>query len=210
MTDCPFCELMQQPEQLNILGETENFYAWLEYPQPRAKGHANIVPKEHTESVMDFSPEEYMEAMKLLREVMEKETEGLDADGLSIAMNVKESAGQMLPHAYIQVFPRFEEDENAGTPIGAIFPQREELQTQEYFENTIDKLNSVEVSFEQEKREPHPDSQKFKEENSAEKTESQDQGNSSDQSEKTEVEAEDTREDDEIDLTKRGESIQWQ
>lgn len=210
MTDCPYCQLMQQPEQLNILGETENFYAWLEYPQPRAKGHANIVPKEHTESVMDFSPEEYVEAMKLLREVMEKETEGLDADGLSIAMNVKESAGQMLPHAYIQVFPRFEEDENAGTPIGAIFPQREELQTQEYFENTIDKLNSVEVSFEQEKREPHPDSQKFKEENSAEKTGSQDQGNSSDQSEKTEVEAEDTREDDEIDLTKRGESIQWQ
>jgi len=50
---CPFCQLMQQPEQLNIVGETENFYAWLEYPQPRAKGHANIVPKEHMESVLD-------------------------------------------------------------------------------------------------------------------------------------------------------------
>jgi diadenosine tetraphosphate (Ap4A) HIT family hydrolase len=206
---------MQQPEQLNILGETENFYAWLEYPQPRAKGHANIVPKEHTESVMDFSPEEYMEAMKLLREVMEKETEGLDADGLSIAMNVKESAGQMLPHAYIQVFPRFEEDENAGTPIGAIFPQRDELQSQEYFEDTVEKINAVNFDFETEKTEPHPDSQKFREEAS-------DNSGEEDGSDRTEPEqgskAEETRpleeeqdeREDEVDFTKRGESVRWQ
>lgn len=201
MTDCPFCQLMQNPEQLNLIGETENFYAWLEYPQPRAKGHANIVPKEHTESIMDLSPEEYMEAMKLLRETMEKEVEGLDADGLSIAINVKEAGGQMLPHAYIQVFPRFQQDENAGTPIGAIFPQKEELQSQEYFEDTVEKLNSVNVEFEQEVTKPHPDSQKFKEKDTEKP----------DNSEKeVETESEDTSEEDEIDLTKRGESVQWQ
>lgn len=198
MTDCPFCQLMENPEQLNIIGETDNFYAWLEYPQPRAKGHANIVPKEHTESVMDFSPDEYMEAMKLLREVMEKEIEGLDADGLSIAMNVEEAAGQMLPHAYIQVFPRFQEEENAGTPIGAIFPQREDLQTEEYFKDTLSSLDSVSFEFRKEKKEPHPDSQLHRDERPEENVS------------QPEEEKEDAEDVEEVDLTKRGESVHWQ
>jgi histidine triad (HIT) family protein len=215
MTDCPFCQLMQQPEQLQIVGETENFYAWLEYPQPRAKGHANIVPKEHKESVLDFSPSEYHEAMTLLRETAQKELEGLDADGFSIAMNIKEAAGQMLPHAYIQIFPRFEDEENAGTPIGAIFPQREELQSQEYFEDTVEKVNAVNFDFEAEKTEPHPDSQKFKEEAS-------DDSGKEDVSDRTKSEHDSTTEEtrpleeeqdereDEVDFTKRGESVRWQ
>ena len=216
MTDCPFCQLMQQPEQLQIVGETENFYAWLEYPQPRARGHANIVPKEHKESVLDFSPSEYHEAMTLLRETLEKELEGLNADGFSIAMNIKEAAGQMLPHAYIQVFPRFEDEENAGTPIGAIFPQREELQSQEYFEDTREKVNAVNFDFETEKVEAHPDSQKFKQEASENKqqedqSEEKAPNDSKDETEeKRTLEEEQNEREDEVDFTKRGESVQWQ
>jgi len=215
MTDqCPFCQLMQQPEQLQIVGETENFYAWLEYPQPRAKGHANIVPKEHTESVLDFSPEEYSEAMTLVRETMEKAVKGLDADGISVTMNIKEAAGQMLPHAYIQVFPRYEDAEAAGTPTGAIFPHNEELQSQEVFQEVQKGMDSVDVNFEVEKVEPHPDSQKFKEseskqENSAEKNESSSERSQQNSGRPTLDEEQNSR-DKEIDLTKRGESIQWQ
>lgn len=161
---CPFCQLIANPEQLNVVGETENFYAWLEYPTPRAKGHANVVPKEHRESVLEFSPEEWQEAMQLLREVMGKAMQGLDADGLSITMNVKEAGGQMLPHAYIQVFPRFEDEERAGTPTGAIFPQREDLQGE--VESIKQQMDSVTVDFGSETREAHPDSQKHKQEKS--------------------------------------------
>lgn len=215
MTDCPFCQIMQNPEQINLVGETENFYAWLEYPQPRAQGHANIVPKEHKESVLEFSPKEYQEAMTLLREVMEKAMKGLEADGLSIAMNVKESGGQMLPHAYIQVFPRFEEDENAGTPVGAIFQHRDDLQTQKYFEETVEKMSSVDFSFETKTKEPHPDSQRHKEDNvhgeskevEKEKVESSSEAPEDD---KKTLEEEQEGRDDEVDFTKRGESIQWQ
>ena len=221
---CPFCQLMQQPEQLNIVGETENFYAWLEYPQPRANGHANIVPKEHTESVMEFSPELFQEAMTLLRETMGKAMEGLEADGLSIAMNVKEAGGQMLPHAYIQIFPRFQEDENAGTPVGAIFQHREDLQNEEYFKETQEKMDSVTVDFETEKVEPHPESQNFKEKEKAsskinESTESEEESNElSNQEENSENQEDDSRQAYEKDdeetpanksYRKRGESVRW-
>lgn len=217
MTDqCPFCQLMQQPEQLNIVGETENFYAWLEYPQPRAEGHANIVPKEHTESVMEFTPELWSEAMTLLRETMGKAMKGLEADGLSIAMNVKEAGGQMLPHAYIQVFPRFQEDESAGTPVGAIFQHREDLQNEDYFRETMEKMGSVAVDFEAEEIEPHPESQKFKEKASSEdKREDSDEGEKrSSSSEKEEGSDERYEKDDEDtpakkSYRKRGESVRW-
>ncbi len=156
---CPFCQLIANPDQLLLVGETDNFYAWLEI-NPRARGHTMIVPREHKESVLDFSPEEYQEAMKLTRMVIEKAEKGLGADGASVTVNIGEAGGQMVPHAYIQVFPRFEDDENAGTPTGAIFPQQEELQQD--LEGTHESMASVSVNFETETREPHPESKKHK------------------------------------------------
>jgi len=149
--------------------------------------------------------------MTLLRETMGKAVKGLEADGVSIAMNVKEAGGQMLPHAYIQIFPRFQEDENAGTPLGAIFQHREDLQTEEYFQETAESMDSVTVDFETEKVEPHPDSQKFKEENSEpQEASSTDSASTESEGEKPTLDEEQQSRESEVDLTKRGESIQWQ
>jgi histidine triad (HIT) family protein len=188
--------LIENPQQLITVGETENFYAWLEV-QPRAKGHANVVPKEHKESVLEFSPEEYQEAMTLVRETIEKAFEGLGADGVSIAMNIKEAAGQMLPHAYIQIFPRFQEDENSGTPIGAIFQPREDLQDEDELKEIQGELNSVEPDFGVEAVEPHPEGQKFKEQPEEDKSSEEE-----DSEEASEDEDDDYR-------PERGESIEW-
>lgn len=158
---CVFCQLIDNPDQLLLVGETDNFYAWLDI-NPRAKGHTMVVPKEHIESVMDFDPEEYQEAMNLTREVVEKAEKGLGAEGASITININETGGQMMPHAYIQIWPRFSEDENAGTPTGAIFPQREELKEQ--LEEFQSKMSDVSVDFGVETVEPHPESKNFKEE----------------------------------------------
>ncbi|MFB6182735.1 MAG: HIT family protein [Candidatus Nanohaloarchaea archaeon] len=158
--ECPFCQLISNPDQLKVVEETENFYAWLEV-NPRAKGHTMVVPKEHKDSIMDFNPEEYKEGMFLARKVVEKAEKGLNADGASITINIDEVGGQMFPHAYIQVFPRFEDEENAGTPTGAIFPQKDDIKDQ--LDSIKDKMSNVESNFEKEEIEPHPASQKFKE-----------------------------------------------
>jgi histidine triad (HIT) family protein len=193
---CPFCQLIENPQQLFTVGETENFYAWLEV-QPRSKGHANVVPKEHKESILELSPEEYHEAMTLVRETVQKAIDGLGADGVSITMNVKEAGGQMLPHAYIQIFPRFEEDESAGTPTGAIFQHREDLQGEDKLKEIQGELNSVSPSFEAEKVEPHPESQRFREE--TEDQESEETGEEEPGEEESETDS----------RPERGESIEW-
>jgi len=196
--DCTFCQLVQNPDQLLLVGETENFYAWLDI-QPRAKGHTMVVPKEHIGSVIDFSPGVWDEAMRLTREVVEKAKKGLGADGASITINIDEAGGQMLEHAYIQVFPRFQEDENAGTPTGAIFPHKEDL-TQK-LEGFSEEMSDVAVDFEEsEPIEPHPQSQKFK----------QKEVDSSDVSEsKKSQDTEGDDKKDEVRIDYEGKSIEW-
>jgi histidine triad (HIT) family protein len=141
------------------VGETENFYAWLEV-NPRARGHTMVVPKEHTENLLELPMDQWNEAFELVREVIERVKKGLDADGVSVAVNIEEAGGQMLPHAYIIVFPRFESDENAGTPTGAIFPQQEELQQE--LDSIQADMSNVSVDLGESKKEAHPESQNFK------------------------------------------------
>lgn len=158
---CPFCQLIENPSQLKVVGETDNFYAWLDI-NPRARGYTMIVPKQHTGSITDFSPQEYSEAMSLVRKVVDKAKQGLGADGVSVTMNIDEAGGQMVPHAYIQVFPRFEDEETSGTPTGAIFQPHEEAKKN--LDEIKDKMASVDSDFGQTTKEAHPDSQKFKDE----------------------------------------------
>ena len=121
-----------------------------------------IVPKEHMDSIEDFSASEYQEAMNLVRKVVDKAKKGLGADGVSVTMNIDEAAGQMVPHAYIQVFPRFEDEETAGTPTGAVFQPHEEAKKN--LDSIKEKMAAVDSSFGETTKEPHPDSQNFKEE----------------------------------------------
>lgn len=156
---CPFCQLIANPSQLKLVGETDNFYAWLDI-NPRARGYTMVVPKEHIGSVEEFSPSEYQEAMGLVRKVIDKARDGLGADGASVTMNIDEAAGQMVPHAYIQVFPRFEDEETSGTPTGAVFQPHEEAKKN--LDEIREKMASVDSDFGETTKEAHPDSKKFK------------------------------------------------
>lgn len=191
---CIFCQLIANPEQLKLVGETENFYAWLDI-NPRAKGHSMVVPKEHVESIMEFSPSKYQEAMLLTREVVEKAKKGLDADGASVTVNIDEAGGQMMPHAYIQIFPRFQEEENSGTPTGAIFPHREELT--EELDDIKDDMSSVSIDFQEETIEAHPESQRH--------IETGEQETESEETEPGETEDEEQEEE----RIERGKSLEW-
>lgn len=113
-----------------------------------------------------------------------------------------------MEHAYIQIWPRFQEDENAGTPTGAIFPQREELKQQlEDFQN---QMSDVSVDFGVETVEPHPESQNFKDDELATQGAPSDQN----QPERQETEIEDKKEDkdeDEDDIPEDvdADSVEW-
>lgn len=136
---CPFCQLVANPEQTFDVHETEHFKAWLDI-NPRAKGHTMIVPKEHLTGMDDLG-ELAPELFEMIRIVMEKAKNGLDADGVSVVLNEGEAGGQNLEHFYAQVFPRFEGEENAGAPAGAVFQQRDDID-----ESDLDEISSAMAS----------------------------------------------------------------
>ncbi len=123
--ECIFCQLLDNPEQTLTVHETDDFRAWLDI-NPRAKGHTMIVSKEHLKSAEEVG-EKLVDMFEVARIVGEKAMNGLGADGYSIVVNNGEAAGQMLDHFYMIVFPRFSDDERAGTPTGAIFGPEEDL-----------------------------------------------------------------------------------
>lgn len=122
---CIFCQLIESPDETFTIHETDNVRAWLDI-NPRARGHTMVVPKEHEEDPEALG-ETLTEMFNVARIVGEKAKNGLGADGYSVVMNDGEAAGQKVPHFYMIVFPRFEGEQNEGTPTGAIFPPLEDM-----------------------------------------------------------------------------------
>lgn len=121
---CPFCQLLKNPEQTFDVHESESFRAWLDI-NPRAKGHTMIVPKEHVGGLEDVPGGELFQ---VIQAVAAKARKGLEASGVSVVINDGEVAGQRLDHFYVQVFPRFEGEENEGAPAGAVFQPLEDVE----------------------------------------------------------------------------------
>ncbi|MDY6761643.1 MAG: HIT family protein [Candidatus Nanohaloarchaea archaeon] len=119
---CPFCQLLDNPEQTFDVAESDSFKAWLDI-NPRAKGHTMIVPREHVGGLEDVGGGELFD---LVAAVAAKARAALGADGVSIVINDGEAAGQRLDHFYVQVFPRFDGEENEGAPAGAVFQPLED------------------------------------------------------------------------------------
>ncbi|MDY6768559.1 MAG: HIT family protein [Candidatus Nanohaloarchaea archaeon] len=121
---CPFCQLLENPEQTFDVHESEHFKAWLDI-NPRAKGHTMIVPKDHVGGMEDVDGAELFDVVQA---VAVKARKALNAAGVSIVINDGEVAGQRLDHFYVQVFPRFEGEENEGAPAGAVFQPLEDVE----------------------------------------------------------------------------------
>ncbi|MDY6766218.1 MAG: HIT family protein [Candidatus Nanohaloarchaea archaeon] len=119
---CPFCQLLSNPGQTFDVAESDQFKAWLDI-NPRAKGHTMVVPKEHVGGLEDVDGDELL---TLVQAVAAKARKALGAAGVSVVINDGEAAGQRLDHFYVQVFPRFEGEENEGAPAGAVFQPLED------------------------------------------------------------------------------------
>lgn len=130
---CPFCQLVDNPDQLLKVHESDHFIAFLDI-NPRARGHTMIISKDHYDDLLDLPKNLVGEAFTVAHTVAEKVTNGLSAKGVSLIVNSGEIAGQRVPHLYIQIFPRFANEETSEAPAGAIFKpiEAEESELKQY------------------------------------------------------------------------------
>lgn len=97
MEDCIFCKIVKKEIPANIIYEDESFLAFLDI-NPLAKGHTQVIPKEHYRWVWDvLNCGEFFEVVKKIALAQKK------------AFNAKiirsQIYGEEVPHAHIWVWP---------------------------------------------------------------------------------------------------------
>jgi histidine triad (HIT) family protein len=108
MTDCIFCKIIDAEIPGNIVYEDENVVAFLD-ANPVSKGHTLVVPKKHVEDIHGAEDMDYL--MDALVKVSDAVEEAFDPEGINIAQNNGEAAGQEVFHIHFHVTPIYTGDE---------------------------------------------------------------------------------------------------
>lgn len=109
MKECLFCKIIAGDVTSNKVYEDEKTVAFLDI-NPVNPGHTLVVPKQHSSNIFDIAPEDWAAVTEVARKVSIAIEKGLDADGVNIAMNNREHAGQVIGHPHIHIIPRFKGD----------------------------------------------------------------------------------------------------
>lgn len=106
--DCIFCKIVEDEIPSHKVYQDENVVAFLD-ANPTSKGHTLVVPKKHVEDIHDADEMNYM--WEPLVKVSNAVREAFDPEGISIAQNNGEEAGQKIFHLHFHVTPVYTGDE---------------------------------------------------------------------------------------------------
>jgi histidine triad (HIT) family protein len=112
--ECIFCKIVAGKLPSEKVYEDDDVVAFLDIA-PARPGHTLVVPKDHTEDFMHTPPDLLARVMPKVHKVAEMVMQGLDADGLNIAVFNGPVAGQEVFHLHFHIIPRHEGD---GMKIG--------------------------------------------------------------------------------------------
>ena len=109
MDDCLFCKIIRNEIPSYKVYEDEKVIAFLDI-RPVNAGHTLVVPKSHSHNIFDIAPEDWAAVTEVARILSIAIEKGLNADGVNIAMNNREHAGQVVDHPHLHIIPRFKGD----------------------------------------------------------------------------------------------------
>lgn len=107
--NCIFCKIANGEIPSKTIYEDNDFRVILDLG-PATKGHALILPKEHSANLFELPEETACKAMKLAKKLGEQMVTNLKADGLNIVQNNGETAGQTVKHFHLHLIPRYKDD----------------------------------------------------------------------------------------------------
>ncbi len=106
--DCIFCKIIDGKIPCYKVYEDGDVIAFLD-ANPVSKGHTLVVPKEHVDDIHNSEHMEYM--WRPLVKVSNAVRDAFGAEGVNIAQNNGEKAGQEVFHLHFHVTPIYEGDE---------------------------------------------------------------------------------------------------
>ncbi len=108
--DCLFCKICRKEIGAETIYEDEGNIAILDI-NPRAPGHTMVVPKNHSETILDVPDNELQPLFSAVKKTTSLLLKALKPDGFTIGINHGKASGQVIDHLHIHIIPRFLDDE---------------------------------------------------------------------------------------------------
>lgn len=104
-----FCKLVAKEIPSHSFYEDEHALAFLDI-NPRAPGHAMVIPKVHAAALLDLPEAEVGPLFGAVKVAMARIAEVLKPDAFTIGVNQGEAAGQTVKHLHVHIIPRWKGD----------------------------------------------------------------------------------------------------
>ena len=107
--NCVFCAIAAGEIPSFKVYEDDIVLAYLDI-NPFTKGHVLVIPKEHTEGLLDTPDATLAAVIARVKKVAAHIKEALPCDGFNILQNNGEAAGQTVRHIHFHIVPRWNGD----------------------------------------------------------------------------------------------------
>jgi len=77
---------------------------------PATRGHALVIPRDHSTNVLEISDEDLERTMIAARRLAARMQEALEPDGFNILNSCGAAAWQTVFHFHVHVVPRYDDD----------------------------------------------------------------------------------------------------
>ncbi|MBW3012313.1 HIT family protein [Candidatus Woesearchaeota archaeon] len=109
MDECIFCKIAKKEIPADVIYEDSNVMAFLDI-MPISKGHALVIPKKHSENILDIGEEDLKKLIVGIKKTAKAVLKGTGAEGINVSMNNNRAAGQLVFHTHFHIIPRFSDD----------------------------------------------------------------------------------------------------
>ena len=104
--NCVFCAIADGEIPCFKVYEDDVVLAYMDI-NPFTKGHVLVIPKEHTEGLLDTPDETLASVVSRVRKIAAHMKSALPCDGFNILQNNGEAAGQTVKHVHFHIVPRY-------------------------------------------------------------------------------------------------------
>jgi histidine triad (HIT) family protein len=108
-TDCLFCGIVAGDVPGQIVDSDEYTVAFMDI-NPATRGHALVVPRNHSADLMEISDEDLNYTMLAARRLAGRIREVLEPAGFNLLNSCGSAAWQTVFHFHIHVIPRYDDD----------------------------------------------------------------------------------------------------
>ena len=107
--DCVFCKIVAGEVPAQRVDEDEHTVAFMDL-NPWTRGHALVVPRNHTPNLYEIDDEELARVNAAARRLALRMRERLGCDGINVLNSCEPAAWQSVFHFHLHVIPRYDDD----------------------------------------------------------------------------------------------------